>query len=100
MDLVESMGLIRSDDCIVNLQDKQNINILDYLRYLVSNMRRSPSLSDKSLYKLVVVDDTSDVLGGPYFKVINTNESSDSLDTYQQFVQYVIILLLYSKYQY
>ena len=83
MDLVESMGLIRSDDCIVTLQNKQNINILDYLRYLVSNMRRSPSLSDKSLYKLVVVDDTSDVLGGPYFKVINTNESSDSLDTYQ-----------------
>ena len=88
MDLVESMGLIRSDDCIVTLQNKQNINILDYLRYLVSNMRRSPSLSDKSLYKLVVVDDTSDVLGGPYFKVINTNESSDSLDTYQLDIGY------------
>lgn len=88
MDLVESMGLIKSDDCIVTLQNKQNINILDYLRYLVSNMRRSPSLSDKSLYKLVVVDDTSDVLGGPYFKVINTNESSDSLDTYQLDIGY------------
>ena len=88
MDLVESMGLIRSDDCFVTLQNQQNINILDYLRYLVSNMRRSTSLSDKSLYKLVVVDDTSDIFGGPYFKVINTNESSDSLDTYQLDIGY------------
>lgn len=83
MDLVESMGLIKSDDCFVNLQGKKNINVLDYIKYLVDSMRKTPSSTDKSLYAMVVIDDTSDIFGGPYFKVINRNDSSDSLDTYQ-----------------
>lgn len=79
MDLIESRGLIASNDKIVSLEAKSNINVLDYLRYLVSNMRRK---SDGSVYTMVVVDDTSDIFGGSYFKVVEATSSGDSLDTY------------------
>lgn len=80
MNLVESLGLIQSDDKIVELNAKTNINILDYLQYLVESMRKSSN--ESGIYKLVVMDDTSDVLSGPYFKVVSTSASGDSLDTY------------------
>lgn len=80
MNLVESLGLIQSDDKIVELNAKTNINILDYLQYLVESMRKSSS--ESGIYKLVVMDDTSDVLNGPYFKVVSASASGDSLDTY------------------
>ena len=80
MNLVESLGLIQSDDKIVELNAKTNINILDYLQYLVESMRKSNS--ESGIYKLVVMDDTSDVLSGPYFKVVSASASGDSLDTY------------------
>lgn len=80
MNLVESLGLIQSDDKIVELNAKTNINILDYLQYLVESMRESSS--ESGIYKLVVMDDTSDVLNGPYFKVVSASASGDSLDTY------------------
>lgn len=80
MNLVESLGLIQSDDKIVELNAKTNINILDYLQYLVESMRKSSN--ESGIYKLVVMDDTSDVLNGPYFKVVSASASGDSLDTY------------------
>lgn len=80
MNLVESLGLIQSDDKIVELNAKTNINILDYLQYLVESMRKSSN--ESGIYKLVVMDDTSDVLSGPYFKVVSASASGDSLDTY------------------
>lgn len=83
--LVESLGLIQSDDKIVNLTAKTNINVLDYIKYLVSCMRRQ---SDKSIYTMVVVDDTSDVLNGPYFKIVNAAHSGGSLDTYEITIGY------------
>lgn len=85
MDLVESMGLIRSDDKMVNLEAKKNINVLDYIKYLVSNMR---SADGKGVYTMVVVDSTSDVLNGPYFRVVSSSASGDSLDTYDLKIGY------------
>lgn len=52
MDLVESNGLIASDDVIVTLEAKTNISILDYLRYLVSCMKRAYS---NALYTLSLI---------------------------------------------
>ena len=72
--------MIQSDDKIVELNAKTNINILDYLQYLVESMRKSSN--ESGIYKLVVMDDTSDVLNGPYFKVVSASASGDSLDTY------------------
>lgn len=85
MDLVESMGLIRSDDKMVNLEAKKNINVLDYIKYLVSNMRTQDG---KSVYTMVVVDSTSDILSGPYFKIVNATTAGDSLDTYSLDIGY------------
>ena len=86
MNLVESLGLIQSDDKIVELTAKTNINILDYLQYLVESMRKSSA--ESGIYKLVVMDDTSDVLSGPYFKVVSASSSGDSLDTYSLDIGY------------
>ena len=86
MNLVESLGLIQSDDKIVELTAKTNINILDYLQYLVESMRKSNA--ESGIYKLVVMDDTSDVLSGPYFKVVSASSSGDSLDTYSLDIGY------------
>lgn len=72
-------GLIPTNDKIVNLIAKQNMNTLDYIKYLVSNMRNG---IDKSLYAMVVRDDTSDTFNGPYFQIVNTTVASDSLDTF------------------
>lgn len=85
MDLVESMGLIRSDDKMVNLEAKKNINVLDYIKYLVSNMR---SADGKGVYTMVVMDSTSDILNGPYFRVVSSSASGDSLDTYDLKIGY------------
>lgn len=84
-DQIESLGLIDSHDKIVNLESKTNINILDYIKYLVDNMRNE---DDNSVYTFVVMDDTSDVLSGPYFKVVNAVTSGDSLDTYELTIGY------------
>lgn len=77
--LVEQNSLIASDDIVVNLEEKTNINILDYIRYLVSSMRKQYT---NALYTVVVVDDTSGDYGGAYFKVVNTASNEDTLDTY------------------
>ena len=77
---IESLGLIPSDDLAVELNSKTNINILDYIKYLVSNMRNN---STNSLYQINVFDDTSDQLSGCYFRILDVNKSSNSLDTYE-----------------
>lgn len=68
-------GVIASDDKIVKLEAKTNISVLDYLTYLVDCMI---PLSGKGIYSLVVVDDTSNVYGGTYFKVLNSTYATTS----------------------
>lgn len=85
MNLVESCGLIASDDIIVNLEAQTNMTVLDYIKYLVSSMRRN---TDNNLYTFNVIDDTSGTFAGPYFKVVNAMNSSNSLDTYELDVGY------------
>lgn len=85
MKLVESYGLIDSTDIEVDIEPKTNINVLDYVKYLVSCMRRN---TNNNLYTFNVIDDTSGIFGGPYFKVIDAIKSSNSLDTYELDVGY------------
>ena len=86
-ELVAQLGLIPGDDRAVPLQAKTNISVLDYLRYLVENMS-STNDAVNGVYKTVryvmtINDDTSGVLGGPYFKIskvyssVQTNTSID-----------------------
>ena len=79
MNKIESYGLIPSNDEAVYLEAKTNINILEYISYLVSSMRNE---SNNSLYSLIVVDDTSGIFDGSYFKIVDTEKSSNSLNMY------------------
>ena len=80
--------LIPSDDVVTTIEAKLNINILDYLEYLVNCM--SPSSQDlknilnKALYKICVIDDITDEFNGPYFKIVRVsrNIQQDTLNVY------------------
>ena len=94
--LVEQLGLIAGDDKEVIIDSKTNINILDYLIYLVSCMQpasaNSKTVKQKDIYILTIHDginnsndgmhDTSE-LGGPYFKVSKTAKSLIQADAYE-----------------
>lgn len=85
-DLVESEGLIASDDVKVQLQTKTNISVIDYIIYLVNCMTSTASgkdsLSKQSHYSFVVVDDTSGKFKGPYFKVVKVDKASEMPSAY------------------
>ena len=88
-DLVEQLGLIPGDDVEVTIPAKRDINLLDYLNFLVecmSSSNDSNSAIKKTVrYVLTVHDDTSEVLDGPYFKinkVYNSVQTNTSIDYY------------------
>jgi hypothetical protein len=83
--LIETKGLIASNDKAVNLLGKVNISALEYLNYLVSCMSvdGSNTLQKNSVYSLVIVDDTSGDFEGPYFKVVMVSKLTDDLQTYE-----------------
>ena len=81
---VESAGWLNTNDKIVNLQAKTNINVLDYINYLVSSMKSTSG----GLYRMVVIDDTSGDYDGPYFKIVNATAATDTLDTYEVDIGY------------
>lgn len=80
LDLVGQRGLIAGNDIEVPLQAKRNISILEYLQYLVKSMKSSPN--NKDIYVFKVVDSVDEIFNGPYFKIINSNDASSSLDCY------------------
>lgn len=79
--LVLESGLIASDDRAVQLDTKVNINILDYITYLVSCMQ--PEDGSEGLYTTVIVDDTTGQFGGCYFKVVRADKGYTNLNTYE-----------------
>lgn len=88
-DMVDQLGLIPGDDRDVAIPAKKDINILDYLNFLVecmSSVNDSNSSIKKTVrYVMTIHDDTSNVLSGPYFKiskVYNMVQSSTSIDYY------------------
>ena len=87
--LVAQYGLIATDDKEVILDAKVNVSIFDYMNYLVSCMTSisdSNSIHGRHKYFLACFDDTTGMLGGPYFKVqkvANNIQEVTSLDTYQ-----------------
>ena len=88
-DLVEQLGLIAGDDKEVQLATKINISVFDYMNYLVgcmSSISDTASIKGRHRYILACYDDTTGVLGGPYFKVskvANNIQETTSLDTYE-----------------
>ena len=73
-------GLIASNDICVDLVAKRNISILEYIQYLVKSMQSSND--NKDIYVFKVIDSVDEIFNGPYFKVINSTDASNSLDCY------------------
>ena len=81
-------SLIASDDKPVIIQAKQNITPIDYLQYLVDcmipNNQATDTVINNAMYRICVVDDTTDIFQGPYFKVIKVSQNiqKDTLNVY------------------
>lgn len=70
---VSSEHLLATDDKKVYIEAKQNMNVFDYLNYLVSCME---SITDsKAIYILTVYDTTDPPMNGPYFTVTKVNST-------------------------
>lgn len=89
-DLVYQNGLIASDDRVVTIEAKKSISVFKYLEYLVSCMSNindvNNSVIKKNNYALTVVDDTTGIWGGPYFKVskiANNATALSAVDLYE-----------------
>jgi hypothetical protein len=61
-----------NEDKIVDIDGKQDINVLDYLRYLVSLMQNA----NGDFYSLLFSDTFDETAAGPYFKVINSGTTT------------------------
>lgn len=77
--------LIPGNDVAKEILAKENISVLDYLRYLVDLMEPcdGSGLLKGSLYILSVYDDVSGELGGPYFKITQTTRNLEKTDAYE-----------------
>lgn len=84
-ELVLSKGLIAGDDQIIKIGPKNGITILAYLNYLITCMTPDTSstsdLIGSGRYTLVINDDFSGELGGPYFKVCKVEASQKQLNS-------------------
>lgn len=87
-------NLIARNDKSVSIDSKTNINILDYIGYLVScmgSLNDPPKGLKSSRYYWSVYDDINNEFGGTYFKVVQVDaESKYNLDynTYEIDVGY------------
>ena len=92
--IVEKNNWIADDDQSVEIQAKKNINIIDYLNYLVNCMvynGEKDQFVRNSRYYMSIKDETFNEFGGTYFTVtkINTrSEVNQSLDTYELDIGY------------
>ena len=69
---VNKKNLIASDDQEVEIQ-AQTMGALDYLVYLVGHMQSVTESNDSQIkqviYQMCVVDDSTNIMGGPYFQI-------------------------------
>ena len=79
IDTVLSSNMIATDDKEVQLHKKVQVNILDYIGYLVSCMDSESNNSNDVIkdnkYYWAVYDDISNEFGGQYFKVVKSPTS-------------------------
>lgn len=86
---VQQLKLIPRTDKSVTIEARSNINVLDYLNYLVSCMistnDETNTIQGTAQYVLTVHDDISGKLDGPYFKITELQTqvaSNSSIDEY------------------
>lgn len=90
MTQVEQLGLIPTNDMVVDIEAQSNITVLEYLQYLVSMMTTSTSSTakNKSFFVLKYSDDTSGILGGTYFEIKEVNSSLTHSEAYDLDIGY------------
>ena len=88
-------GLIASNDKKVKIEARQNMNIIEYLNFLVGAMTPVDSKSEDTIiqagnYYLVIHDDITNALGGTYFEVkeVKANTKVSNYDVYEVDVGY------------
>jgi len=88
--LVANEGLIPNTDVEVNIRQHDNISVIDYLNELVALMTPDVNrgVSKGSFYVLTIVDDTTGVFGGSYFKIILVDNNILHPEAYQLDVGY------------
>lgn len=76
---VESNNLIPTNDHIVDLEAQRNVNLIDYLNYLVGNMSNETTSGNlyNSLYYLTFMDNDSSNPDGAYFKITEIKSDVD-----------------------
>lgn len=83
-DMVEQLGLLPNNDQSVHIETKTNISLLSYLNYLIDLMKSQDSgLLKPNLYSLIISDDTSGILGGTYFKIVQCDTRVEHSDAYE-----------------
>ena len=86
--------LIPEDDAEVVLETKQNISVLDYLKYLVSCMRPDSDIASQKesgeVYALKIIDDATNTTdkdgieyGGPYIKIELVSKAKLNSEAYE-----------------
>lgn len=86
--------LIDRDDKEVDIPAKTQMNILDYLNFLVNCMEslsNTEAALNNAIYQLSIIDDIKNEYNGPYFtvkKIPTTITSKNSLDVYDIDVGY------------
>lgn len=88
-------GLIASNDKKVKIEARQNMNIIEYLNFLVGAMTPVDSKSEDTIiqagnYYLAIHDDITNALGGTYFEVkeVKADTKVSNYDVYEVDVGY------------
>lgn len=76
---VESNNLIPNNDHVVDLEAQRNVNVIDYLNYLVGNMSNETTsgILYDSLYYITFIDNDNNNPDGPYFKITEVKSDVD-----------------------
>ena len=81
LDKVKSYGLIQGGDKVVHIPAKLNCNVWDYINYVVGFMvpdgTPDNAITSNGFYRLSVIDDNKNELGGSYFTVTKVSLSNN-----------------------
>lgn len=76
-DKVRAKGILSANDRVVKIDAKQNITAIDYIKLLVSYMQEDTGFIQNSIYMLSFEGDETNEMGGPYVKLVNSEETSN-----------------------